>query len=296
MLNKLKWIIAKSFIGKYLSDKTFLQIKYERIMREKLNLNSPIGFNEKIQWLKLHYRSPLLTTLVDKFEVKNYVAEKIGAEYVIPNYGIWESFDDIDFKRLPSQFVLKTTHDCGGVILCTDKNGLDLKKTKSKLEKHLKNNHYYKNREWAYKDVEPRIIAERYFTNKRSDNEIEELVDYKIFCFDGEPKIIQISTGRFNSGLKHNFYDINFQKLDIVKYKGGTEEDISKPENFELMLLLAKKLSSNLPFVRADFYNIEGRVFFGELTFYPGGGFSPFKPKEWEERVGNWIKLKAYEN
>lgn len=298
MFNKLKWAIAKSFIGKYLNDKTFLQIKYRRLMEGKrLDFNNPKGFNEKLHWLKLYYRNPLLTKLVDKFEIKKYVTEKIGKEYIIPNYGVWDNFDDIDFQKLPNQFVLKTTHDCGGIVLCTSKEKLDINKAKLKLEKHLKNNHYYKNREWAYKDVKPKIIAEKYFTNKGDNNENEGLIDYKFLCFGGEPKIMQVSTERFNSSLKHYFYDENFQRLDIDgQHTSSAEKGIKKPQNFGLMLSLATKLSSNFPFVRVDFYEVEGKVFFGELTFYPAGGFYFYKPEKWEKAMGDWIKLETYEN
>jgi len=285
------WIIANTFLGRYLSDRLFLKIKYKHIIGEYPNLEHPVGFNEKIQWLKLYHRIPILTQLVDKFEAKQYVSREIGREYVIENYGVWDDFDDINFNILPEQFVLKTTHDCGGVVICRDKNSFDFKAAKRKLTKHLTSNHYYTNREWAYKSVKPRIIAEKYFTNGSEEGESEELIDYKFSCFSGEPKLLQISTGRFGAGLRHNFYDMNFQRLNIIKFKGGTTTELEKPEGFEKMIQFAKQLSSIYPFVRIDFYNINGQIYFGEFTFYPGGGFSLFKPDEWEQKAGDWIDL-----
>lgn len=288
---KPNWLFAKSPVGKYLSDETFLKIKYKHIVGENLNLREPIGFNEKIQWLKLNYRMPILTKLVDKFEVKNYVSDLIGEKYIIENYGVWNSFDEIDFSILPNQFVLKTTHDCGGVVICKDKESFDFKEAKDTLDKHLKNNHFFTNREWAYKHVVPRIIAEKYFTNGVVNNKSEELVDYKFSCFNGEPKLLQISSGRFDGTLKHDFFDMSFRNVNISKSKKDVGGKFEEPLGFHVMKDLAQKMSEGFPFVRVDFYDINGQVYFGEFTFYPGGGFSPFEPKEWEKIAGDWIDL-----
>lgn len=302
MNDKKRWIKdPNTFIVKLLrkfpflsSDKYYLKMKYKNVFGNTLNLKDPVTFNEKIQWLKLYYKNPLLTKMVDKVEVKRYVADKIGEEYIIPTLGVWNSFDEIEFKKLPNQFVLKTNHDYGGVVICTNKNNFDYHKAKEKLTKHLKRNFYYVGREWAYKNVKPQILAEEY-VGKLGDDDVK---DYKFYCFNGEPKILLISSGRQKDGdkMKWNFYDMDFNLLSLAKSNILPDANMTKPINFHSMLKLARALSEEFPFVRTDFYNIEGEIYFGELTFYPGAGYGRFEPEEWDQELGSYIQLPEKQN
>lgn len=276
----------------WLPDKQYLELMYSAAMGKKLNLKKPQTFNEKLQWLKLYYRNPDCVTMVDKYLSKKYVADRIGEEYVVPLYGVWNSFDEIDFDSLPEQFVLKTTHDCGGVVVCKDKSTFDKEKAKAFLEKHLAHQYFYHCREWVYKQVKPRIIAEKFM--KDSKDQIEEgLTDYKFFCFDGEPKAMFIATDRAkeDTETKFDFFDMEFNHLPFINGHPNSEKTIAKPEQFELMIELSKKLSEGLPHVRVDFYESEGQIYFGELTFFHWGGFVPFEPAEWDLTLGEWINL-----
>ena len=226
--------------------------------------------------------------MVDKYEVKTLVAQKIGLQYVIPTLGVWNHFDDIEFDTLPNQFVLKCTHDSGSVILVDDKNQLDIRKAKRIMEKFLGRNLYYYAREWPYKNVPPRIIAEPYLKNDSG----EELMDYKIMCFDGKVKCSFVCSERFNGdGLKVTFYDTDWKVMPFERHYPRSEHPIEKPLNYEEMVALAEKLAKDIPFVRVDFYEVNGRTYFGELTFYPGAGFEEFTPSEWDRTLGDWIHL-----
>lgn len=271
------------------SDKKFLKMDFMHKMGEKLDLENPQSFNEKIQWLKLYYRNPILTAMVDKVEVKKYVGKKIGKEYIIPTLGVWDSFDEIDFGELPKQFVLKTNHDYAGVVICHDKEKFDFNLAKRKIDKHLGRNFFYVGREWAYKDVRPKVLAETYIGGLEN----ADVKDYKFYCFDGKPMILLISSGRQKNRneMKWNFYDIDFNLLDITKSDRLTDDDIERPDNFQSMVDLATVLSKGLPFVRADFYNIGGKIYFGELTFYPGAGYGKFEPEEWDYKLGSYLDL-----
>ena len=251
-------------------------------MKKKLNLDNPITYNEKLQWLKLYDRNPQYTKMVDKYEVKNYVKEVIGEEYIIPTLGVWEKFEDIDFDKLPNQFVLKCTHDSGGLVICKDKSKLDIEEVSKKINHCLKRNYYLNTREWPYKNVKPRIIAEKYMI----DNSSNELKDYKFFCFDGEP----IVTDR-GIDTRSDFYDMNFEHLNIRTGHHNSEKEIKCPNGFEIMKELSRKLSKGLPQSRIDFYDINGRVYFGEITFFHWSGLTPFEPEEWDYTFGSWIKL-----
>lgn len=268
------------------SDKFYLKTIYKQKLGRNLNLENPQTYNEKLQWLKLYYHNPLLTTLVDKIKVKNFVADKIGEEYVIPTLGVWDSFEEIDFDQLPQQFVLKTNHDYGGVVICKDKANFDFGKAKEKLNRHLKRNFFYAGREWAYKNVKPRIFAEKYFV----DESKTELKDYKFFCFDGKPKLLYVGTGR-QINLHFTFFDLNFKRLNIDYGPGPTDKNISKPINFDKMISLAEKLSEGLPHVRVDLYNIKGEIYFGELTLYSMNGTTAINPKKWDYELGSYLSL-----
>lgn len=275
------------FISPILGDKTYLSLLFPLKVKYRLNLRDPRTYNEKLQWMKLYYRKPLMCKLVDKYEVKTYVKEKIGSQYVVTNYGVWDSFDEIDFTTLPSQFVLKTTHDQGGVVICRDKSEFNFDKAKEKLNRHLKRNFYLLLREWPYKDVKPRIIAEELL----ADDSEGEIDDYKFFCFNGEPKMMFISTERQAGKPKFNFYDIDFNELDIIRGAGKSNKDIMRPVNYDLMVSLARELSAGLPHVRVDFYSVREEVLFGEYTFFSGGGLKPFYPEKWDRIMGDWIQL-----
>ena len=273
----------------YLSDKEFLCRKFHAKLGYDLDLNNPQTFNEKIQWLKLYDRKPLYITMVDKYAVKDYVASVIGEQYIIPTLGVWDNFDDIDFDSLPNQFVLKCTHDSGGLVIVKDKNKMDLKKAKKKINKSLKRNFYYIGREWPYKNVKPRILAEEYL----EDRETSELRDYKFFCFNGEAKALFVASDRQNptTDTKFDFFDMQFHHLNFTNGHPNSEKVISKPSTFEEMKRLAETLSQNIPHVRVDFYEVDGKVYFGELTFSHWSGFVPFDPPEWDKIFGDWIIL-----
>lgn len=242
-------LLSSLSLFKDMNDEEYLKKLFKCHMKRELNLDNPQTFNEKLQWLKLYDRKPEYTTMVDKYAVKKYVADVIGEEYIIPTLGVWNHFDEIDFDKLPNQFVLKCTHDSGGIVICTDKSNLDLKAAKKKIEKCLKRNYYWSSREWPYKNVKPRIIAEKYM----SDEGKEELSDYKVLCFNGEPKIVEVHNGRFNGQHTQDCYDEFWNKTDIEQYDlPKTDEIMPKPAFLEEMLHLSKLLSKDLIHVRVD--------------------------------------------
>ena len=284
---KLKIVLLYK-LSRFYSDEKFLKKLFKLRMGKELNLDNPQTFSEKLQWLKLYNRKPEYTMMVDKYAVKEYVASMIGGEYIIPTLGVYNSVDEIDFNSLPNQFVLKCTHDSGGLVICKDKSKLDIKSARKKLAKSLMNNYYYQNREWPYKNTTPRIIAEQYM----EDESGYELKDYKFFCFDGEPKCCQVIAGR-KDVMTVDFFDkdwnhLPFHEPRIYPYSW---ELVSRPQSYENMWKLAQKLSANQPFLRVDFYNINGQIYFGELTFFPTSGMGGFDPEEWDYTFGNWIKL-----
>ena len=275
-------------VGLIFGDEIYVRVEYFIVFGKRLRLKNPQTYSEKLQWLKLHEGDPIYTRMVDKAEAKTYVTEIIGEEYIIPTYGVWNHFDEIDFDKLPDQFVLKTTHDSGGVIICKDKKTLDKNAAKVKLEKSLKNDYYYTSKEWPYKNVGPLIIAEMYI-----EDESGELCDYKLFCFDGKMKALFIATDRFTSGeeTKFDFFDENFNHLPFTNGHPNATKPIKKPESFQQMKDLAEKLSQKIPHVRVDFYCTNGKIYFGELTFFHWGGFKRFEPEEWDFKFGEWFKL-----
>ncbi len=257
-----------------------------------MNLDNPKTYNEKLQWLKLHDRKPEYSRMVDKAGAKKYVASIIGEEYIIPTLAVYDRVEDIDFDALPNQFVLKCTHDSGGIVICKDKATLNKKAALRTLKKGLKTDYFYQNREWPYKNVRPRIIAEKYMSNNPNMPE-EELSDYKWFCFDGEPKVMFIATDRYNpkEETKFDFFDMDFNHLPFTNGHPNTTKKIGKPVGFETMKDLAAKLSKGMPQVRVDFYDVGGHIYFGELTFFHWSGMMPFTPNEWDYKFGEWITL-----
>lgn len=270
-------------------DKIYLNNKFKQVFGRDIDWKNPTTFNEKLQWLKIYDRNPLYTQLVDKYEVRKYIAEKIGEEYLIPCLGVWNKFDDIDFDKLPNQFVLKCTHDSHSVIICEDKSTFDFEMARKSLAEHLKRNFYYNAREWPYKNVKPRIIAEQYMTENNVTKR-EPLTDYKFFCFEGEPRFMYISKD-IGVNPTTDFFDMEFNNLPFKMKDPNSATKPMKPEQFDTMKKLARILSKGLPHVRVDFYCINGHLYVGELTFYHSSGFSPVNPVEWDEKIGNYIKL-----
>lgn len=274
---------------KFLGDETYTRLKYRLIFRKKLNLDKPITLNEKIQWLKLKYRKTEYISLVDKIDVRKFVSDKIGDKYLIPILGVWDSPDEIDFDSLPNQFVLKCSHDSGSVVICKDKSSFDksaaIKRLKSKYQKSL----YWWNREWVYKQLKPRILAEKYMEDSKSG----ELRDYKFFCFNGQCRMLFIATNRQNSNKSttFDFFDIDFNHIDVRQGHPNATPFPEKPENYNEMISLAECLSDGIPFVRVDFYEVNGKTYFGELTFFHDGGMVPFEPEKWDVIFGDWLRL-----
>lgn len=286
---RIVYLLDRLHLSRLIPDRTYLQMKYKAAFAKKMNLDKPTTFNEKLNWLKLYDRNPKYINLVDKYEVKKIVAELIGEEYIIPTLGVWDRFEEIDFDILPAQFVLKCTHDSGGLVICKDKSKLDIDKAREKLTKSLRTNFFWQGREWPYKNVKPRIIAEQYM----EDEKTAELRDYKFFCFDGTARALFIATERQKEGeeVKFDFFDMNFEHLDFCQGHPNSTHPIQKPITFEQMKRLAEKLSIGFPQLRVDFYEVNGKVYFGELTFFHHNGLVPFEPKEWDYKFGSWIKL-----
>lgn len=272
-----------------ISDETYLKILYKVKMNKELNLENPQTFSEKIQWLKLYNRNPKYTKMVDKYEAKKYVANIIGEEYIIPTIGIYNNFEEIVFDKLPNQFVIKCTHDSDSIIICKDKNNLSIENAKEKINGCLKNNFYLKAREWVYKNIKPRIIIEKYMATEKQP----ELIDYKFFCFNGKPQFIYVSEALSNHEMaKISFADMNYKMTEFHRKDYNPFKVLPpKPKNFEKMKELAEKLSKNIPFLRVDFYEIEDKIFFGELTFSPCAGYIPFDPEEYDKILGDMLDL-----
>lgn len=273
----------------FIPDKLFLKLKYKVITGNRLDLTNPKSFNEKLQWLKLYDRKDVYTIMVDKYEAKKYVTKMIGNEYIIPTLGVYDKFEDIDFDKLPNRFVIKCTHDSGGLVVCNNKSMLNLNAVKRKINKCLKRNYYYNNREWPYKNVKPRIIVEKYM----EDNQAKELIDYKVMCFSGKAKMIFTCTERFGDGLKVTFFDLDWNKLPFTRHYPASKKVIKKPKNFKKMIELSETLSHGITFVRMDWYEINGKLYFGEYTFFPGNGMEEFEPEKWDEKIGEWIDLSS---
>lgn len=283
----LAWAGFRNYFD-WMPDEPYLKMMYWAILGRKADLRNPRTFNEKLQWLKIHDRNPDHTIMVDKYAAKQYVAGKIGEEYIIPTLGVWDRFDDINFDELPDQFVLKCTHDSGGLVICKDKKTLDKEAAKKKIETALKNNYYYSVREWPYKNVKPRIIAEKYMADTTND----DLNDYKLMCFNGKVKATFVCSDRYSEdGLKVTFYDTSWKRMPFERHYRSSNSEIVKPKTYEEMSALAERLAEKIPFLRVDFYEIDGRTYFGELTFYPGSGFEEFNPEEWDRELGDWIVI-----
>lgn len=280
--------ILNSRVFRPLPDSMYLKIRYRLKTGEKLNLDNPKTFNEKLQWLKIHDRRDIYTTMVDKCEAKEYVEKVIGGGYIIPTIGVYDEFDDIDFNKMPEQFVMKCTHDSGGLVVVKDKSKFDVDKARKKINKSLRRNFYYNGREWPYKNVKPRIIIEKYMEDKKDG----ELRDYKIFCFNGKPKMMFIATNRQGDGETYfDFFDENFKHLPFTNGHSNAPSLPHRPARFAKMMELAGKLSKGIPQLRVDFYETNGKIYFGELTFFHWSGLVKFEPEEWDKKLGNMIDL-----
>lgn len=280
--------------GKYdkLPDKEYLEKIFKASMGYSLSLENPQTFNEKLQWLKFYDRKPAYTMMVDKYKVRAYIKETIGEEYLIPLLGVWDKAEDIDFDKLPNQFVLKCNHNSGlGMYICKDKSKLtenQIKAIRKNLTKGLQQDYYLTGREWPYKNVPRKIIAEKYM----EDKETGELMDYKFMCFNGKVNCCFVCNNRFSvSGLNVTFYDTDWKVMPFERHYRRSNKPIDKPINYDKMVECAERLSKDIPFVRTDFYEINGKLYFGEITFYPGSGLEEFQPKEWDKKIGDWIKL-----
>jgi len=277
----------------WMPDEMYLKCIYWFRMKKKLNLNNPTLYSEKMQWLKIYNRKDIFTKLVDKYEVKNIIADTIGKQYIIPTLGVWDSFEEISFDNLPEQFVLKCTHDSGGLIICRDKKKFDFDHAKGVINKCLKANFYWSSREWPYKNVKPRVIAEQYMEEESGSGEIG-LTDYKFFCFNGTPKLLYVSRGLENhSTARISFYDLNGKEMYYHRSDYKPLGSIVLPDQFEKMIEIAKILSERIdtPFIRIDLYSIKNRIYFSEITFFPCSGMIPFEPIGADEELGSMLIL-----
>lgn len=285
-------IIILKMIGQgmfeWMPEERIIKIMYKIKMNKDIDLEKPTTFNEKMQWLKLYDRKDEYTIMVDKYEARNYIADKVGKEYLVPLLGVWDNFDEISFDDLPNQFVLKTTHDSGGVIVCQNKSELNWEKARKKINKCLKTNYYYRGREYPYKNIKPRIIAEKYLASPEGD-----LKDFKIMCFNGKPKIILTCSERFyDSGLKLDFFDTEWNHLDVCRPKASnSSHKIERPTHLEEMLFISKEIAKDMSFVRVDFFEVNNKIYLGEITLYPSSGFEAFVPESFDNILGNILEL-----
>lgn len=278
---------ARGFFN-WLSDKAYLKLVYRSVLGKKLNLGNPKTYNEKLQWLKLNDRKPEYSKYVDKYAVRSYISETIGEQYLIPLIGVYDSVKDINWDSLPDQFVLKCTHGSGTNIICNNKAKFDIKSATKKLKQWMKKNWYWYGREWPYKKLKPRIICEELLQ--------ENITDYKFMCFNGEPKLIQIHQNRNSENQSLDFYDISWNKTEIRRNKKTNSELIQRPGKLDEMIDIARKLSKNEIHVRIDLYEVNGKVYFGEKTYYSASGFSPFIKDEYDLLLGSWIRITQDKN
>ena len=273
-----------------MDDIKYLKTRFKFVFSRDLKLDDPKTFNEKLQWLKLNDRNNLYTTMVDKYEAKEYVSKIIGSKYIIPTLGVYDNFDDINFEKLPNRFVIKCTHDSGSTIICKNKSDFNIGRAKRKINKCLKNNFYYAGREWPYLNVKPRIIIEQYM----EDTSITDLEDYKIQCFNGKVDNIMVCVDRYTkAGVKYHYFDKNWKYLPYCVYEGIDENNVNvpKPKQLNEMIEIAEKLSKNIPQLRVDLYIINNQIYFGELTFFTNGGFDTTITEEADYILGNKLDL-----
>jgi hypothetical protein len=289
--NPLLRHILRTKIFYMMPDELYLRIMFRLIMRKRLHLENPIYFNEKLQWLKLYYRSPLYPVFTDKYAVRKYVADTIGEKYLVPMIGIWDSFDEIEFNELPDQFILKCTHDSGGVLVCRDKKNLDIGAAARQFKRQLKNNYFFLHREWSYKDIKPRIICEKLI--EAHDGSMP--MDYKFHCFNGNPDSVMVCSDRHNGQTKFTYYDRNWEllKYNLNGISPTCDVLFPKPEKLDEMFDLAKTLSSGIPYVRVDLYHENAEIYFGEMTLYSDAGFDSTMLEETDLLFGKKLDLRG---
>lgn len=270
-----------------ISDEKYLKIRYRATFGKKLNLKNPQTFNEKLQWLKLYDRKPEYTKMVDKYEVKKYVEKLVGKDYIIPTLGIYNTWEEIKFEELPNEFVIKCTHDSGSVVICKNKDSFNKNKARKKIEKALKRNFYINGREWPYKNVKPRIIIEKYIEEMNSNS----VKDYKLFVFNGKVKSSFIVTERDTGNPKFTFFDKDKKFIDIKQCGAENDPSLEMPKQYDEMVKIAEKLAKATVQVRVDFYIINNKIYFGELTFFDSSGFGKFEPEEWDLKLGEMLEL-----
>lgn len=279
----LKWV--RQYIFRIIPDKLYLKIIFRIKVGKKLDLKNPQTFNEKLQWLKLYNRNPEYTMMADKYKVRDYVKQKIGEEYLIPLIGVYDKFDDIDFDKLPNQFVIKCNHDSGSVVICKDKKNFDIKKARKKINRALRYNYYYVGREWQYKNIERKIMVEEYLS--KIDTNVN---DYKFFVFNNKFVYSFICSER-QEKVKFTFFDKNGKFMDVKQGNADYDKNIKLPINYKKMITLSEELAKDIPELRVDFYEVDGKIYFGELTFFDSSGFDKFEPDSWDKTIGSWLVL-----
>lgn len=288
---KLFYLAAANGHFSWMSDELYLKCLYRGRMGKKLNLENPKTFNEKLQWLKLYDRRLEHTMMADKYLVRDYIAQVLGEEYLIPLLGVWENPDEIDFDKLPDRFVLKCNHNSGvGMCICKDKSKLDIDKVRRDLRKGLSQDYYLVHREWPYKNIPRKIICEQYMEDS---SQKDSLTDYKFFCFNGVADCVMVCLDRFSGDTKFYFFDKNW-KLKRLNIRGKNAPEgftIPKPSCMDEMFRIAEKLSTGLPFSRIDLYECNGKVYFGEITFFPDSGFDANLLPETDQYFGEMIDL-----
>ncbi len=282
---------------KWLSDEAHIKLMWWVVIGTKLDLDNPRSFNEKLQWIKLYDRQEKYTMMADKYLVRNFIKEKIGEQYLVPLLGVWDKAEDIDFSELPNQFVLKCNHNSGtGMCFCHDKDKLNIAEVRSELTKGLAEQYYWSRREWVYKNIKPKIICEKFLIDHDPQNTASAIVSYKFYCFNGEPKFLYTQIDDNSSGKKGEAL-LTYRNLDWSEPEFSRPDhtkvpfEIKKPDCLDEMIELSRKLAESIPFVRVDWFLVDGKIYFSEMTFYPGSGTSPFTPVEWENRMGDWITL-----
>ena len=291
ILSGIRYVCYHGWLN-WLGDRPYLKLLYYGSFGQKLDLAHPKSYNEKLQWLKLNDRKEQYAVMVDKVAVREYIKERIGEAYLIPALGVWDTPDEIDFDALPNQFVLKCSHNSGkGMCICKDKESIDIDLVRKQLKKGLEERYFLTGREWPYKNVKPRILAEKYMVDESGS----ELKDYKVLCFEGEPKLIELHMGRFTDHQTQDVYDTSWKKTSISQGNeegyGMSKTDVAVPKCLDEMLRLSKELSRGIHHLRVDWYSINGKLYFGELTFFDGSGFVPFDDPNDDLTLGSWIKL-----
>lgn len=287
----LRRMIMRFFSSRLFSDKASIKIKYFLYFGKRINLKNPVTFNEKANWMKLYYRKPIMTDMADKYAVKEMVSGIIGEEYVIPTIAIYDSWDELDFSKLKTPFVMKTNHSSGVIAVVKDYKDFDIKKTKKRFVKSLKENYFYHCREWPYKNIKPRIIIEQFIKDSKEDN----LPVYKFFCFNGEPYLVQTIKNDKTDHETIDYFDMDWKLLNLTQNFANSDIPLNRPSNFDEMKKLAAKLSIGFPFVRVDLYSVDGHIYFSEFTFFSDAGYQRFHPDEWDEILGKKIILNTNE-